>query len=391
MGGSYELFEESLGELALDSKPIYKKGVAYHMFKCVDCGAEHLTQKTNGGQPKNPRCSACGHKVTASKHVGMRCSDEKKAKISASLMGHKPATLNPTWLHTEESFRKSADARRGKPSGKKGWKAPPETLQRMSVARTRFDFDAGELRELYEIQGLSATDIGRLKGCDNTVILKRLKRLGIPIRHEAIYAKQRWANPVSREQMTRGIAEKSRRPEFRQKIGQQAKERWADPEYHDRVRAKINTTLAQPEYSAKLSKRLKTTWADPTFKDKMLKTMRMSQNVRPNKPESALQRMLDELYPDEWKYTGDGSLIIGGLNPDFANVDGQKKLLEVYGDYWHSQEAEQDWKRSELGRMMVFKSFGYETLVIWEREFKDPEKVKAKLKQFHDMKVRHHK
>lgn len=67
--------------------------------------------------------------------------------------------------------------------------------------------------------------------------------------------------------------------------------------------------------------------------------------------------------------------MINGKNPDFTNCNGKKKLIELFGDYWHKGEDPQD-------RINIFKKFGYDTLVIWESELKDINKVKNKVIKF---------
>ena len=87
----------------------------------------------------------------------------------------------------------------------------------------------------------------------------------------------------------------------------------------------------------------------------------------PNKSELAL---LEIISPLGFIYVGDGSLIIKRKNPDF--VDNNNRLIELFGDYWHEGDNPQE-------RINIFKSFGYETLVIWESELKSPENVKYKV------------
>jgi very-short-patch-repair endonuclease len=85
--------------------------------------------------------------------------------------------------------------------------------------------------------------------------------------------------------------------------------------------------------------------------------------------------ILNSLCPGEWKYVGDGQLIINGRCPDFVNVNGQKKIIELFGDYWHKGENPKD-------RIKIFEPFGYQTLVIWERELKDLKLVSDKILSF---------
>ena len=101
-------------------------------------------------------------------------------------------------------------------------------------------------------------------------------------------------------------------------------------------------------------------------------------NTKPNKPETMILNLLEDLYPNEWKFTGDFSFMIAGKSPDFTNINGQKKLIELFGDYWHEGQNPQD-------RINVFKPFGYDTLVIWQSELKDINKVKDRIIEFSEM------
>jgi len=111
---------------------------------------------------------------------------------------------------------------------------------------------------------------------------------------------------------------------------------------------------------------------DPTFAKKWAESLKR----KPTKPEIELGKILQNLFPGEYKYVGDFQTWIGGKNPDFMNVNGQKKLIEMFGDYWHRGE------NPEL-RIDHFRQFGFETLVVWESELGDEQKLVEGLKQFH--------
>jgi G:T-mismatch repair DNA endonuclease (very short patch repair protein) len=125
------------------------------------------------------------------------------------------------------------------------------------------------------------------------------------------------------------------------------------------------------ESNEKRRKTHKQLWQDPEFVRKKMK----ANNVRPNKPEKFLTKLFQELYPNEWKYVGDGQFILAGKCPDFVNINGQKKIIELYGDYWHKDDNPQD-------RIDLFAKYGYQTLVIWEHELEDVENLKEKLVSF---------
>jgi hypothetical protein len=95
----------------------------------------------------------------------------------------------------------------------------------------------------------------------------------------------------------------------------------------------------------------------------------------PNKQEIKLKGILDLMYPGEWRFVGNGQVIIDGKCPDFINVNGKKKIIELYGERWHQNHDPRD-------RVNAFKPFGYDTLVIWVHELQNSSKVKLTIKQF---------
>ncbi len=126
----------------------------------------------------------------------------------------------------------------------------------------------------------------------------------------------------------------------------------------------------------KMSKAQKRLWADPSFHRKQQSKMaRGSRLARPNKVECQLLGLLETLQPGDWKYVGDGSLVIAGKNPDFVNVNGKKLIIELFGDYWHRNDNPKE-------RAAVFSPFGFRTLVVWEKELKNSSKLTNKIKKF---------
>ena len=82
---------------------------------------------------------------------------------------------------------------------------------------------------------------------------------------------------------------------------------------------------------------------------------------RPTSLEIKLEEIINIACPNEYKYTGNGSFIIGGSNPDFVNCNGQKKVIEGFGDYWHQGQNIQD-------KISKYAGFGFDCLVIWEHD-----------------------
>lgn len=112
-------------------------------------------------------------------------------------------------------------------------------------------------------------------------------------------------------------------------------------------------------------------WKDPEY----IKNVILASNLKPNKPERFLTELLQEFFPNEWKYVGDFQVWIVGKNPDFININGQKKIIEFFGSYWHKPEEEQQ-------RTDHFARHGWKTLVIWERELDNMESVIDRVRGF---------
>ncbi|MFA5150774.1 MAG: hypothetical protein WC433_07765 [Candidatus Omnitrophota bacterium] len=136
------------------------------------------------------------------------------------------------------------------------------------------------------------------------------------------------------------------------------------------------------------SKTLKEMWKDKEFRERRLRLMRKSISIKPNKPEKLLNKLLQENFPNEYQLNVQGEvMILAGKIPDFVNVNGQKKVIEFFGNYFHSEEwikkhgCHED---TEKGRIEYFKKIGWDTLVIWEHELSNLEKVKNRIIQFNN-------
>lgn len=156
-----------------------------------------------------------------------------------------------------------------------------------------------------------------------------------------------------------------------------ATQAWSRPEYA----AKQKATRSRPEVKAKRSASASKNWANPEFSIRHRELMMAGMHIKPNKPEQIVKTILDKIDPNKWRFVGDGKTeienskhSIGGKFPDFWN--GDHKLVELYGDYWHRGENPQD-------RIDLFDRYGYRCLIIWERELKkQPEQVLGRLIEF---------
>ena len=143
----------------------------------------------------------------------------------------------------------------------------------------------------------------------------------------------------------------------------------------DRVKEKVGLSNKGKKRSEEFKKRISMNWKDPEYIRKQMK----ARGIKPNKLEIQFEDILKGIFSNEYKYVGDGQFIIAGKCPDFININGKKKIIELYGEYWHRNEDPQD-------RVDLFKQYGYDTLIVWDYELKKERKreLERKLELFHD-------
>jgi len=129
-----------------------------------------------------------------------------------------------------------------------------------------------------------------------------------------------------------------------------------------------------PEQNEQDSLNKKALWQDPEYREKQWLGRCKSVKILPNKMEIYLLKILEQMFPGEWRYTGNFSFIINGRNPDFVNRE-NNKIIEFYGDHWHQGDDPQD-------RINIFKPCGYDTLVIWGHELKNLTRLKFRINKF---------
>lgn len=217
---------------------------------------------------------------------------------------------------------------------------------------------------LYEA-GLSCKIIGSLLGISWATVLRRLKKWGLAIR--SAYPAWNKGLSIALDDRVRVNSERTSRfighkhtPESKQKMSQaqKGKNTWS------------KGRKASEETRKRISEASKRHWQNAEYRDKVIREMIRGNHQRPTTPERRVISIID-LYNLPFKYTGDGSFIIHGVNPDFVNCNGAKVVLEIFGDHWHNPEGRDiEWRRTELGRIMLFNSFGFKCIVFWESELK---------------------
>ena len=129
------------------------------------------------------------------------------------------------------------------------------------------------------------------------------------------------------------------------------------------------------ETKMKMSIKGKKHWQDPKY----IKIMIKARRTQPNKAELKLNSILQSILPNEHVLNVKGNImVLGGKIPDFVNINGRKKVIELFGNYWHKERL-RNYTETEKGRIEYFKKFGWDTLIIWEQELNNEESLKEKL------------
>jgi hypothetical protein len=90
-----------------------------------------------------------------------------------------------------------------------------------------------------------------------------------------------------------------------------------------------------------------------------------SQHKRPNNLEV---HFLDFIQRNRmpYRYTGNGEVWIGNHNPDFINVNGEKKVIELFGKYWHGEKRMgMDKKEHEEDIVSHYSNYGFKCIIFW--------------------------
>lgn len=138
-----------------------------------------------------------------------------------------------------------------------------------------------------------------------------------------------------------------------------------------------------PERSRKLSESKKKQWQDLEWKEAVLKKVFVSNGKKPNRIEIYLDQNIQLHVPKEYIYSGAGEIWIAGKCPDWFNVNGKKKVIEYFSNYFHSKKlTSRSKEQEEKQRIDHFKKYGFDCLIIWESELKDINFVIHKIKEF---------
>lgn len=146
------------------------------------------------------------------------------------------------------------------------------------------------------------------------------------------------------------------------------------PELAKKISKSVRRTYREhPEIAKKISDNSFRLWKDPIFIHKV----HSGNGKKPNLQEQALFNILQEMFPGQYALNTQAEILtVAGKVPDIVNLC-QKKLIELFGDYWHQGD-------NPRKRIRLFHREGnYDTLVVWGHELKNFTKLKLRLTEFH--------
>jgi very-short-patch-repair endonuclease len=125
------------------------------------------------------------------------------------------------------------------------------------------------------------------------------------------------------------------------------------------------------------SNRIKKLWKTKEYRNLVVTNTMKGQIIKPNFPERQMIQIIKENnFP--FNYVGDGKVVFDGFNPDFLSKN-PKHIIEVFGDYWHHRKKVM---ARDKRKFKAYASLGYKTLIIWQHELEEPQKIVEKIKRF---------
>jgi very-short-patch-repair endonuclease len=247
-----------------------------------------------------------------------------------------------------------------------------KTMWEKNVFMIPKNFDVVELDTMYNRQKMSVKDISLVLGHSRNATQNLLTKCGFKLRsmaeqlsiqNKGVLKDSNWGKRVS---------------EAIQKYGHPMQGKHISPASIQKRKITIEAN-GGVHWTDQQRKRASKTWKQKMVTDSdYLKKRAERMAIKPNKPETILINLLKEMRLP-YIYTGDYKFWLEGKNPDFLNCNGQKKIIDIFGKHWHTEEE-------VVKRKFLFGQYGYDTLILWDYELKNLDEVKQKLLEF-DQKI----
>lgn len=238
-----------------------------------------------------------------------------------------------------------------------------------SEAARIHEIDRERVKNLYWGQKLSIHKIASILGVSGTTIYRCMINNRVPLRSSS-EAESGQLNP---------FYGKTHSPDTIEKLSELAKGRRLSLETRKKISVKNKGKKISVAQKMKISKANAKRVSDKTHNflkenrtPDLIKNMHKGRFKRPTSPEERIIRVITEgNFP--FKYTGDGSFLLEGLNPDFVS-NKSNKIIEVFGRVFHDPSVsfkDIPLNRQYKGRMALLKKLGYDCLIFWDDELKE--------------------
>jgi len=134
---------------------------------------------------------------------------------------------------------------------------------------------------------------------------------------------------------------------------------------------KLSETIANTPIETKLERYKR---ISETVREQFRLGLRKLSSVKFTKLNKTIQTYLDDIQLNKWKYTGKGEVWISNMNPDHFNINGEKKVIEGNGCFFHGCKScfpninFTRFKNNSLERIAKYKQYGYDCLIVWEHD-----------------------
>lgn len=188
----------------------------------------------------------------------------------------------------------------------------------------KIEKECGECKKIFKVN-ISQIETGRGKFCSKKCLFKS------------------WEGRIFFSPATYGHKGKTHSVQTKQKMREKAlierKNRWKNPEYREKMLLILKENFKNSS---------KERWSDREFREKQLSKMMGGLSKRPTSLEKQMIGLI-RTHNLPYKYTGNGDFWIGGKNPDFVNINGEKKLIEV-GNVFHHQNGYEEKRRKHFAK-----------------------------------------
>lgn len=125
--------------------------------------------------------------------------------------------------------------------------------------------------------------------------------------------------------------------------------------------SKIGLKLSE-EHKEKIAKSGRELFSNKEYREKRMKKMFIGMENRPTSLEKQMISFIKK-HNLPYKYVGDGDFWIGHKNPDFININGEKKLIEVGCEYF-KKKSDGSVENYIKNRSRHFEKYGWKSYFL---------------------------